>query len=104
VQCWKSGWDNRCDGRELPENGSLPFLYTSSRLLRSFRVASSSGQQAVDIYLVLCAYVYMAIHHSRDVEAEGEAGAVTGGILPAIIQFTSDICSVVSKQNRGSVG
>jgi hypothetical protein len=41
---------------------------TFGRLLRSFRVSSSNGQQAVDIYLVLCAYIYMPVHDGRDVE------------------------------------
>jgi len=54
-------------------------------------VPSSNGQQAVDIYLVLCTYIYVPVHHYRDVEAEGEASAVTPGILPAIVEFTSDV-------------
>jgi hypothetical protein len=74
------------------------------QLVRSFRVRSSSGQQAVDIYLVLCAYIDMPVHHCRDVEAEGEASAVTCGVLAAIVEFTSDVRRVVSIQNRGSLG
>jgi hypothetical protein len=33
-----------------------------------FRVPSSWGQQAVDIYLVLCAYINMPVHDRRDVK------------------------------------
>jgi len=33
-----------------------------------FLPTSSNGQQTVDIYLVLCAYIYMAVHYHRNVE------------------------------------
>jgi hypothetical protein len=46
--------------------------YTGARLRRavsaSFDAPSSTGQQAVDIYLVLCAYIDMPIHNHRDIE------------------------------------
>jgi hypothetical protein len=57
------------------------------------------GQEAVDIYLVLCAYIDMPVHDYR----EGEADAVTSGVLPAVVEFTNDVRSVVSVENRGSV-
>ena len=37
-------------------------------VLRYFRVSSTTGQQAVDIYFVLCAYIYMPVYDGRDVE------------------------------------
>jgi hypothetical protein len=43
-------------------------LWDTDRILRSFRASSSNGEQAIDIYLVLCAYIYMPVHDHRDVE------------------------------------
>jgi len=77
-----------------------PSLDGAATKAKNLSAGSSNGQQAVNIYLVLGAYIYMPVYHDRDVEAEREASAITPGILPAIVEFMSDVRSVVSVQNR----
>ena len=78
-------------------------LGPSVKTLRSL-AGAGCGQEAIDVYLLPGAHIYMPIHHGRDVEAEGHAGVVTGDILIAIVEFVRDVVRVVGIQNRRPVG
>src|SRR5271167_4614945 len=90
--------------RSVAEFQSSPNGRRAAGLLRAFRVPLSNRQQAVDIYLVLRAYIYMPVHHHRDVEAEGKTGAVPSCVLLAVIEFMRHIRSIISVESRGLVG
>ena len=81
---------------------SREFRGQTDRVLRFLRL--SNGEHAINIYFVLCAYIYMAIHDHREVESQGKAGAIPAGILLAIVEFMRHIRSIIGVEGRGLVG
>jgi hypothetical protein len=60
-------------------------------------VPSSNGQQSVDIYLVLCAYIYVPVHHNRDVEATQPVeirGRTNSAIAPQLQQRLQQLLAI----------